>query len=108
MVAQIRAAGNTATQDYNQNKENDYSDFMKEMRASDEFKQTMEGEKERRTIQKEANNNRENIKREELNLKREVAQKQLEIAKINKNRFDIPSRTKKGTENKTQGTKKEK
>lgn len=108
MVAQIRAAGYTATQDYNQNKENDYSDFMKEMRASDEFKQTMEGEKERRTIQKEANNNRENIKREELNLKREVAQKQLEIAKINKNRFDIPSRTKKGTENKTQGTKKEK
>ena len=89
LVAQIRAAGYGSMQDINQNQMSDYQDALKDIRQSDEFQQQMDVKRESNNIKKAQSQDMMNIKREELATKREIANKQLEVARENKNQYDV-------------------
>ena len=74
----------------------DYQDALKEIRKSDEFQQQMTIKKESNAIKQAQGQDLLNLKREELATKREIANKQLEVARTNKNKYDKPSNNKGG------------
>ena len=94
-VAEIRSAGFGAAVDINQNQMSDYADAMKDIRATEQYQEqtNLQRDKDanRMTIDREKNN----IEREKLQTQRDIAEKQLQIAQVNKNKFD-----KKSSENK--------
>jgi len=89
MEAQIKAAGYGAMQDVNENKQSDYLDVMREIRASDEYQQTMSFNNQKENNKMSAIKSKDDLKREDNAIKREIANKQLEIARINKNKYDM-------------------
>jgi len=78
----------------NQNKENDFVDFMDNMRKSDEFSQVMNADKSKETMKQQQHNDKMNLQREKLQVAREKAQTDLAIAKENKNKFDVAKKAK--------------
>jgi hypothetical protein len=87
--AQIKSAGYGAMQDINENKQSDYMDVMREIRASDEYQQTMSFNNQKENNKMAAIKTKDDLKREDNAIKREIANKQLEIARINKNKYDM-------------------
>jgi hypothetical protein len=89
LVAQIRAAGFGSMQDMNKNNMNDFQDAMADMKATSEYQNTMniQQEKENNAVVQDGAKNE--LKREEMALKRDLKNKDVEIARENKNRFDV-------------------
>jgi hypothetical protein len=88
LVAEIRAAGYGSMVDVNKNEESDYVDAMKEIRQTEQYQEqtSLERMKEsNRTMQNSAKND---IEREKIQAQKDIADKQLQIARENKNRFD--------------------
>ena len=90
LVAEIRAAGMGAMTDINENQQSDYLDAMKEIRATQEFQDQTNLQREKETNRMNAESTKAQIEREKLQAQREIADKQLQIAQENKNRFDKP------------------
>ena len=90
LVAEIRAAGMGAMTDINENKQSDYLDAMKEIRATQEFQDQTNLQREKETNRMNAESTKAQIEREKLQTQREIADKQLQVAQENKNRFDKP------------------
>ena len=88
LVAEIRAAGMGSMVDINENKQSDYMDAMKELRATDEFQAQTNLQREKETNRMNADAQKNQIEREKIAAQKEIANKQLQIAQENKNRFD--------------------
>ena len=88
LVAEIRAAGMGSMVDINENKQSDYVDAMKELRATDEFQAQTNLQREKETNRMNADAQKNQIEREKIAAQKEIANKQLQIAQENKNRFD--------------------
>ncbi len=89
LVAEIKSAGYGAMQDINQNLQSDYVDALNVVKESEEFQQTMQ-----LSNQKENNKTIQNDKKNllaEQKIQAQMAMKQmdLDIARENKNRFDV-------------------
>ena len=95
LEAQIKSAGYGAMQDQNKNEQSDYIDALREIRASEEYQGRMAQQEQMNMNNQMATREKANIKREELSVKREIANKQLEIARENKNKYDVKSTEKK-------------
>jgi hypothetical protein len=95
LVAEIRAAGYGAMGDVNQNMESDYVDAMKEIRASQEFQDQTNLERQKETNKTINNSQKMQIEREKLQAQKQIADTQLQIARENKNKFDQKSADKK-------------
>ena len=91
-VAEIRAAGYGSMQDINQNMQSDYQDYMAKMRQEDRYQEQMNLRREENTNRRAMDGEKLNIERERLATQREIADKQLQVAKENKNRYDISSK----------------
>jgi len=88
LVAEIRAAGMGSMVDINQNMQSDFVDAMRDIRQEDQYKSQMDLER-----QKEANRNnlasqKNDLERQKLAVQQDIADKQLQVARENKNRFD--------------------
>ena len=94
VIAEIKSAGYGSAVDINQNQVSDYQDAMRDIRKSNEFQQQMDLKKESAATQNSMNIDKMDIEREKLASQREIANKQLEIARTNKNRFDQPDKKK--------------
>lgn len=88
LVAEIRAAGMGSMVDINQNQQSDYMDAMKELRATEEFQDQTNLQREKETNRMNADAQKNQIEREKIAAQKEIANKQLQIAQENKNRFD--------------------
>ena len=88
LVAEIRAAGMGSMVDINENKQSDYVDAMKELRATDEFQAQTNLQREKETNRMNADAQKNQVEREKIAAQKEIANKQLQIAQENKNRFD--------------------
>lgn len=90
-VAEIKGASFPA-QDVNANQESDYLESLQVL----DKKRQQDQEMNLRREQEINKNNREsqslNLKRDELNTRKEIADKQLQIAKTNKNKYDSKSK----------------
>jgi len=88
LVAEIRAAGYGAMADINQNQQSDFADQMTEIRKSDEFQSQVNLQSQKESNRVMLDRDKNNIEREKLQVQREIADKQLQVAQTNKNRFD--------------------
>jgi hypothetical protein len=89
LVAEIRAAGMGAMTDINENKQSDYLDAMKEIRSTQEFQDQTNLQREKETNRMNAESTKAQIEREKIQAQREIADKQLMIARENKTKSEL-------------------
>ena len=88
-VAQIRAAGYGATSDINQNQMSDYQDALAGIQKQDNYQDTMNFKREQEINKTSTNQQKLNIERDKLQTQERIADKQLQIARENKNKYDV-------------------
>lgn len=94
-VAEIRSAGYGANVDINQNQMSDYQDAMANIQKQDNYQDTMNFKREQEVNKNLTNQQKLNIDREKLQTQKEIAEKQLQIARENKNKYDVGGSAKK-------------
>jgi hypothetical protein len=68
---------------------------MERIRKSDEFQQSMDFENTKETMRNQQFNDKQTLEREKLNTQMQMKQTELEIARENKNKFDVKPAPKK-------------
>jgi len=87
-IAEIRAAFVTGGQDINANKQSDYLDTLEFLDKKDMGRQQIALKKEAEINKQINNQTTANLKREELATRERIANKQVQVASINKNKYD--------------------
>lgn len=87
-VAEIRAAGYGSTVDIDKNQMSDYKDAMRDIRATEQYKEQTALQREKEVNRNIQQSKKDEIEREKLQVQREIADKQLQIARENKNKYD--------------------
>lgn len=87
-VAKIRAASTTGLVDINENKENDFIETMEYLDKKENADRGHELNREKETNKKISEQKKLNLKREEMQSKERIADKSVQIAKVNKNKYD--------------------
>ena len=95
LVAEIKASGFGAMQDFNQNQQSDFVDQMDKIKQSEQYGEQMSLQREKQANENLRENQKLQIEREKLAAQKEIADKQLQIARENKNKFDKSSEKKK-------------
>ena len=95
LVAEIRAAGYGSMVDVNKNMQSDYEDAMKDIRQSEQYQQQTDLQREKQSNENLRQSQKIDLERQKLQAQKEIADKQLQIARENKNRFDKKSSEKK-------------
>jgi len=94
-VAEIRAAGFTGMKDQNLNQQTDYIDtleYLDKRRERDRGQAIDESRETNRMVETQMN---ADIKRQEIQSRRDIADKQVQIALANKNKYDVKDTNKK-------------
>jgi hypothetical protein len=96
-VAEIRSAGFGAMQDINKNEISDYQDEMKNIRQTEQYQSQMDLQREKQSDDNIRHSQKMSIEERKLQVQEDIANKQVEIARINKNKYDSgkDSKTKK-------------
>ena len=94
LVAEIRAAGYGSMADVNKNEMSDYADQMKEIRSSEQYQEQTSLQREKQVNENMRQSQKMDIEREKLQAQKEIADKQLQIARENKNKFDSKNKNK--------------
>ena len=92
MVAEIRAAGYGAQTDINQNEQSDFKDAMKDMQQRDEYREQMSFKREESARNAGVQESKMDIERERLTTQRDIANTNLQIARENKNKYDVAAK----------------
>lgn len=87
-VAEIRSAGFGAMKDINENKQSDYLDSLEYLDKRQERQDNKLMNEKRETNRMIENQTANDIKRQEIQTRKEIADKQLQIALANKNKYD--------------------
>lgn len=93
-VAEIRSAGYGAGVDINENKVSDYQDALEKIRGDQRYQDQMNLKRESEMNKKMQIDQKLNIDREKLQTQKQIADKQLQIAKENKNKYDSGKKAK--------------
>jgi hypothetical protein len=88
LVAEIRAAGYGSMADINQNQISDYQDALKDIRQSDQYQMQNQLQRDKEATRTMLDGDKNAIEREKLQVQREIADKQLQVARVNKNKYD--------------------
>jgi len=95
-VAEIRAAGYGSMQDINKNEVSDFQDTLKDIRETDRYREQMNIKRESEINKGAMHQDKIGIEREKLQTQREIAEKQLQVARENKNKYDVPKKKNEG------------
>jgi hypothetical protein len=95
LIAEIRAAGYGAAVDVNKNEMSDYQDAMKDIRQSEQYQEQNNLQREKQVNENMRQSQKMDIEREKIQAQRDIADKQLQIARENKNKFDNKTEKKK-------------
>ena len=95
LVAEIRAAGYGAGTDLDLNQQSDYQDAMKDIRQTEQYQEQTQLERMKETNRGILARDKNSIEREKIQAQKEIADKQLQIARENKNKFDKKEPTQK-------------
>jgi hypothetical protein len=77
--------------DVNQNQMSDYNDAMKDIRATEQYQEQTNLQREKEVNRMNADSQKAQIEREKIAAQREIANRQLQIAQENKNKYDKKS-----------------
>jgi hypothetical protein len=89
LVAEIRAAGMGAGVDINQNQISDYQDAMAKIQQQQNYTDSMNLKREQEVNKNRNEAEKLSVERERLAAQKEIADKQLQIARENKNKYDV-------------------
>ena len=92
LVAEIKSAGYGAMQDVNTNQQSDYMDALGMIQQSDEFQQTMALGQQKENNKSMMSDKKHMIAEEKIQAQLAMKQMELNIAKENKNRFDVKAK----------------
>lgn len=95
LEAEIKASGYGATEDINANGMSDFNDSMKELRARDEFQSKMNHDREKEVNKNSNEREKRNLAREKMQSDERIADKEVQVSRINKNQYDKPTPKKK-------------
>jgi hypothetical protein len=94
ITSEIKAAGYGSMEDINANQQSDYLDALDRIQASEQYRDTMD-------FKREQERNKIQVAREQLNQKMQdraskerIADKQLQVARENKNKYDVEKKKK--------------
>lgn len=95
LIAEIKASGFGAMKDIDQNQQSDFKDEMDNIRKTEQYQQQTQIQREKQGNDMMKHNQKMSIEEQKIQAQRDIADKQLQIAKENKNKYDV-----KGSENK--------
>ena len=87
-VAEIRAAGYGSMADINKNEQSDYQDALEKIRSEQRYQDQMNLKRESEANKRVQGEQKLNIEKEKLQTQRDIADKQLQIARENKNKYE--------------------
>jgi hypothetical protein len=90
LVAEIRAAGYGSMVDLNENNQSDFQDVMANIKSGSEFQETMDLQNSKVQTQKDIAQDKANIERDKINAQMKLKEIDLQIARENKNKSDVP------------------
>lgn len=93
LIAEIRAAGYGSSSDINQNMISDYRDAMKDIKESTQYQEQMNFKREQAAMDNTMTQKKLDIERDRLATQRQIADTNLEIARENKNKYDVQSKS---------------
>jgi hypothetical protein len=91
-VAEIRAAGYGSGVDLNANAQNDYADYMEGFRKEQQYQDQMNFKREQEVNKNNSNQQKLQLEREKLQAQQAMKDKELAIARENKNKYDSPKK----------------
>lgn len=100
LVAEIKASGFGAMQDMNKNAQSDFEDSMARIKSTDEFQQTMSFDQNKESNKNQAHMDKMDLAREKLQTQISMKQMDMNIARENKNQFDVKAAQKNKDKNK--------
>ena len=100
LVAEIRAAGYGSMGDVDQNQMSDYRDAMKEIRETEAYRDQSNIQRQKQSDDMVKHSQKIDIEQQKLQAQQDIANKQLEIARVNKNKYDGSANSKSTTNNK--------
>jgi hypothetical protein len=89
LAAEIKSAGYGSMQDINQNMQSDYVDAMDKIKKTDEFQQVMSFDQQKEGTKVNLAREKNTIAKEKIQAQMTMKQMDLNIARENKNRFDV-------------------
>ena len=87
-VAEIKAAGYGSMVDINENKVSDYQDALDKINQRNQNTDAMNLKRESEMTKRQQGQAKIDVERQRLQAQQDIAQKQLEIARVNKNKYD--------------------
>lgn len=91
LIAEIRAAGYGAMADIDKNMQSDYQDAMEDIRKTDQYQQQTQLQRQKQSNDMLKHQQKMDIEQKRINAQTQIADKQLQIAKENKNKYDVKS-----------------
>ena len=88
-IAEIRAAGFGSAVDINENQVSDYQDAMKDIRETTRYQEQTNMKRDEMAMKGTMERERLQVEREKIAATRDVASKDLQIARENKNKYDV-------------------
>jgi hypothetical protein len=92
LVAEIKAAGYGSMADINENQQSDYMDALGQIQKSEQFQETMNMQNSKETNRTQNDREKAQIEREKMQADMRMKQMDLDIARENKNKFDVKSK----------------
>jgi hypothetical protein len=92
LIAEIKSAGYGAMQDINQNMQSDYMDALGQIQKSEQFQETMSLQNTKESNRMTNDREKAQIEREKLQAQMRMKQMDVDIARENKNKFDVKSK----------------
>jgi hypothetical protein len=89
LVAEIKASGFGAMQDMNANSQSDFMDAMEQIKSTQEFQETMNFERDKQSTNTQLQNQKQQLDKAKLDAQMAMKNMDLQIARENKNQFDI-------------------
>lgn len=93
LVAEIKAAGYGAGVDINENGQNDYMDALGVIQKQDQFQEEMGLEKSKEDSKGALNRDKQQVQREKMATQLKLKQMDMEIARQNRTKYDMPKKT---------------
>ena len=88
LIAEIRGAGYGSMADIDKNMQSDFQDAMRDIRDTEQYQEQTSLQREKEINRTNNESARNQIEREKIQAQKEIADKQLQIARENKNKYD--------------------
>jgi hypothetical protein len=88
-IAEIKAAGFGSMVDINQNQQSDFQDAMKDIRETTQYREQTNLKRDEMAMRGTMDKEKLQVEREKIAATRDIARNNLEIARENKNKYDV-------------------